>query len=275
MKKHLFTAVILLATCGIINAQTPTTLGVGINPPYGTLHVHSDTIIISGGDTNAPGPIGGGPRDSEFHHSISNIHLTNALTGTSLGHGFVIECNDHVTTLMQKEDADLIMKNHNAKIVLSANGKVGIGAVNNSYLFNVNGTARITSNLSIGGAINCSGNGVFSGTLRAGSGFFCAADGALKVKSLRVTTTDWPDYVFGGSHRLMPLSEVEGYIQVHGHLPEVPSAEKAEAEGVDLGEMNRLLLQKVEELTLYVIDLQKQLDELNCGRQSEGAKPDK
>jgi len=62
---------------------------------------------------------------------------------------------------------------------------------------------------------------------------------------------------------------------VHGHLPEIPSAEEAEADGVDLGEMNRLLLQKVEELTLYVIDLQKQLDELNCGRQSEGAKPDK
>lgn len=56
--------------------------------------------------------------------------------------------------------------------------------------------------------------------------------------------------------------EVEGYIQANGHLPEVPSAEEAEADGVDLGEMNRLLLQKVEELTLYVIDLQKQLDEL-------------
>lgn len=91
-------------------------------------------------------------------------------------------------------------------------------------------------------------------------------DGELKVKSLRVTTTDWPDYVFGSSHRLMPLGEVEDYINANGHLPEVPSAAEAEAEGVDLGEMNRLLLQKVEELTLYVIDLQKQLDELKSNK---------
>jgi hypothetical protein len=81
-----------------------------------------------------------------------------------------------------------------------------------------------------------------------------------------VTTTDWPDYVFGGGHRLMPLQEVEDYIKANGHLPEVPSADEAEADGVDLGEMNRLLLQKVEELTLYVIDLQKQLEELKSNR---------
>ena len=60
----------------------------------------------------------------------------------------------------------------------------------------------------------------------------------------------------------MPLQEVEDYINANGHLPEVPSAAEAEADGVDLGEMNKLLLQKVEELTLYVIDLQKQVKEL-------------
>ena len=70
----------------------------------------------------------------------------------------------------------------------------------------------------------------------------------------------------GGSHRLMPLGEVVDYINAHGHLPEVPSAEEAEADGVDLGEMNRLLLQKVEELTLYVIDLQKQVEELKSNK---------
>jgi hypothetical protein len=53
---------------------------------------------------------------------------------------------------------------------------------------------------------------------------------------------------------------------VHGHLPEIPSAEEAEVDGVDLGEMNKLLLQKVEELTLYVIDLQKQVEELKSNK---------
>lgn len=52
----------------------------------------------------------------------------------------------------------------------------------------------------------------------------------------------------------------------HSHLPGVPTAEEMEQEGVDLGEMNRLLMEKVEELTLYIIDLQKQIDKLKSNR---------
>ena len=57
--------------------------------------------------------------------------------------------------------------------------------------------------------------------------------------------------------------EVEQYISQHRHLPDIPSAAEVEQQGVDLGQMNALLLQKVEELTLYILDLQKQIDELN------------
>lgn len=64
----------------------------------------------------------------------------------------------------------------------------------------------------------------------------------------------------------MPLCEVEQYIAAHHHLPEVPSATEVEENGVDVGEMNKVLLQKVEELTLYIIDLQKQIDELKSNR---------
>lgn len=60
----------------------------------------------------------------------------------------------------------------------------------------------------------------------------------------------------------MPLGEVEEYIGEHGHLPQMPLAAEVAADGADLGEMNRLLLRKVEELTLYIIDLQKQIYEL-------------
>ena len=87
-------------------------------------------------------------------------------------------------------------------------------------------------------------------------------NGSLKVKDLRVTLTDWSDFVFDDGYRLMPLGEVERYIDANRHLPDIPSAQEVEEEGVDVGEMNKLLLQKVEELTLYVIDLQKQVEEL-------------
>ena len=101
-----------------------------------------------------------------------------------------------------------------------------------------------------------------NGTLTVGNGFACDAQGHLKVKNLRVTLTDWPDYVFSGSHTVMPLGELEAYIGQHSHLPGVPSAQQVEEQGAELGEMNRLLMEKVEELTLYIIDLQKQIDEL-------------
>ncbi len=79
---------------------------------------------------------------------------------------------------------------------------------------------------------------------------------------LRVTLTDWSDFVFDDGYSLRPLGEVERYIEANRHLPDIPSAQQVEKEGVDVGEMNKLLLQKVEELTLYIIDLQKQIDEL-------------
>jgi hypothetical protein len=66
-----------------------------------------------------------------------------------------------------------------------------------------------------------------------------------------------PDYVFEPTYHLKPLEEIETYIKENKHLPEVPTAKEMEKNGVQLGEMNMLLLKKVEELTLYMIEQQK------------------
>ncbi len=65
-----------------------------------------------------------------------------------------------------------------------------------------------------------------------------------------------PDYVFKEDYDLKSLEEVQNYIQKHGHLPNIPSAQEMEANGIQLGEMNMKLLEKIEELTLYVIELE-------------------
>ena len=65
----------------------------------------------------------------------------------------------------------------------------------------------------------------------------------------------------------MSLKDTEHFIKQNGHLPNIPSAAEVEKEGIQLGEMNALLLQKVEELTLYIIELQNQIDKLNKDRQ--------
>ncbi len=86
--------------------------------------------------------------------------------------------------------------------------------------------------------------------------------GLLKTREIIVDAEDWADFVFEEDYVLMPLSEVESYINQHGHLPNVPSAAEVEEEGQNLGEMNQILLQKIEELTLHLIEQQKQIDEL-------------
>lgn len=86
--------------------------------------------------------------------------------------------------------------------------------------------------------------------------------GVLFAHTVKVNAQNWPDFVFENDYKLQPLSEVERYIQEHKHLPNVPSAKEVEEDGLNVGEMNRLLLQKVEELTLHLIEQQKRIDEL-------------
>lgn len=128
------------------------------------------------------------------------------------------------------------------------------------------GALTVANNAYIGATLTVAGNTILNGSLKVGNGVYCDAGGGMKVKYLKVTLTDWPDYVFGGNHTLMPLNELETYVNEHSHLPGVPSAAEVEENGADLGEMNKLLVEKVEELTLYIIDLQKQINELKSNR---------
>ena len=82
-------------------------------------------------------------------------------------------------------------------------------------------------------------------------------NGTIRTKKVKVEATNWPDYVFAESYKLQTLSEVEAFIQKNQHLPEVPSVKEVGREGLDLGAMDATLLKKVEELTLYLIEQNK------------------
>jgi hypothetical protein len=73
-------------------------------------------------------------------------------------------------------------------------------------------------------------------------------------------TGQWSDFVFADDYQLMPLAEVEEYIKENKHLPEIPSAEQVVKEGIDLGAMDAKLLQKIEELTLHMIEQNKKIE---------------
>ncbi|MDF1548508.1 MAG: hypothetical protein P1P88_11845 [Bacteroidales bacterium] len=84
-------------------------------------------------------------------------------------------------------------------------------------------------------------------------------DGKLYSKEVRVKANVWSDFVFNKDYSLITLEDLEKYISMHRHLPGVPSEKEVVENGINVGEMNALLLQKVEELTLYLIEQDKKI----------------
>ncbi|PYF76652.1 hypothetical protein [Pedobacter nutrimenti] len=84
-----------------------------------------------------------------------------------------------------------------------------------------------------------------------------SVNGKIRAQEIKVETAGWPDYVFEESYKLPVLAETEKHIKEKGHLPGIPSAAEVKANGVELGEMSAKLLQKIEELTLYIIQQNK------------------
>ncbi|NDV69239.1 hypothetical protein [Dysgonomonas sp. 25] len=87
-------------------------------------------------------------------------------------------------------------------------------------------------------------------------------NGTIHAKEVKIDNNGWADFVFDKGYKLPTLAEVEAHIQEHKRLPEIPSEAEVKENGVDVGEMQVKLLQKVEELTLYVIQQQKELEEV-------------
>lgn len=88
-----------------------------------------------------------------------------------------------------------------------------------------------------------------------------SVDGKIRAHGVKVYTT-WADYVFKDDYILKPLEEVEEFIKQNGHLPNVPSEAEVLENGIELGAMNAKLLEKIEELTLYLIEQQKEMKQL-------------
>jgi Head domain of trimeric autotransporter adhesin len=188
------------------------------------------------------------------------------------------------------------------KMVIMGNGKVGIGESNpgfplnfpstlgdkislygnagNHYGFGVQGgTLQIhagvaTDDIAFGYGsstlfterVRFKGNGdVFIGTnnLTSGVGYKLRVGGKIMSEEVRVELqSSWPDYVFDKKYKKLSIAELEKYINTNNHLPNIPSAAEVEKDGQNLGEIQRKMLEKMEELTLYVIELKKEIEKL-------------
>lgn len=90
-----------------------------------------------------------------------------------------------------------------------------------------------------------------------------SVNGKIRAKEIKVEGGDnWPDYVFSKGYKYKTLPEIDLFIKANGHLPDMLSAKDVKNNGIDLGDMDKKLLQKIEELTLHLIDKDKQLSEV-------------
>jgi hypothetical protein len=167
---------------------------------------------------------------------------------------------------------------------LAVKGAVGIGMTSPNSTLDVNGTIHTNGTLSVDGQISTStgffsmamngGNAAtFMGPVNLGSSVGIGQDpgtealevsGNIKCNSVKINnwSIEAPDYVFEKDYKLPSLKTVEKHIVAEKHLPGVPSASDMKKNGVDLSQMNMTLLQKVEELTLYVIEQNKKIEAL-------------
>jgi hypothetical protein len=112
-----------------------------------------------------------------------------------------------------------------------------------------------TNRLYMHGQIAMGGPGA---TRKWADGYLLSVMGKIMTEEVRVRlNANWPDYVFKNDYALTPIDQLEAQIKTLGHLPGIPAAAEVESEGFDLGEMNRLQMEKIEELTLYIIELEK------------------
>jgi trimeric autotransporter adhesin len=149
-----------------------------------------------------------------------------------------------------------------ANAVVSASNSIVLGSINGT-----NG-ATVSTNVGIGvtaprTALEINGSAIIGAgitSLPAGYNLY-VANGVIseKVTIAAKNTTAWADFVFEKNYKLRPLAEVENFIQQNGHLPEVPSTQEVQANGMNLAENDAKLLQKIEELTLYVIAQDKKI----------------
>jgi len=126
-------------------------------------------------------------------------------------------------------------------------------------------------NPGVNGGIQFSNEGIINFNIRRDDVLIGRPDHEMEVKvngkiwshEVEVKLKDWWDDVFDKNYDLMPLADLETFVKTNQHLPDIPTEQQIIENGVNLGEMNALLLKKVEELTLYVIELKNELETLN------------
>lgn len=218
-------------------------VGVGLHgsytlTPFVKFHVHDGSIKLSGTD-----PVHGAP----------NIFWGGNL-GASVAGEWGLEYNSGMGGLNFWRPFGSSAGLVNNVLFLGNNNMIGIGTASPDGKLTIKQTT---------GTVSTPENALNIKDINGTTNFRVKTSGYVYARDITVMVGTFPDYVFAPGYQLMPLNELGQYVTVNRHLPGFPTAAEVDQNGLSLGETNRLLVEKVEELTLYTISLQQQLDALN------------
>ena len=216
-----------------------------------------------------------------FPFNYINSQTQTKLNGTTSDQGFSIKDNLNNTLLKVTNDGNVGIGVTNPTKKLEVNGSIGWGAGNAALTgdqgasIELRGTGTpyidfsndLTSDykarliLNSNNILEVDGN-VGIGTANT-NGYKLAVGGNVVAEEVVVKLKEnWPDYVFSKNYKKTNLDELENYIHEKGHLPNMPDAKEISTQGVNVGEVQAKLLEKIEELTLYLIDQNKKIEKL-------------
>lgn len=236
--KHIYIIILLLACWSTASAQAP---GKGAPAPKNNQPVSWEQLnLLLGAKTDTVTTINGQP-----------LSRNVSLSKTDIG----LEKVDNTSDLNKPVSSAALIA-----LAMKADKATTLAG------YGITDAALNTSVVHKSGDETIEGVKIFNGKIGIGTtsqgNYRLSVKGAIRAQALKIEPGSWADYVLYDTYKLPALNEVESFIKSNRHLPDMPSEAEVKRAGIDVGEMNVLLLKKIEELTLYMIEKDKEVGEL-------------
>jgi hypothetical protein len=267
---------VLIPPVNLLTGSVPGNVGIGINDPQDKLEVKGNLKLFAPG--NSSGSIirmYGGASDLSYiqFYKDAGAPVSMGYLGYS-GSGDYSIWYRGTATYLNSDGLGISTSAPLTKLHIVNGQDAGLANTTNGYLMLGSGTSTniIFDNNEImarnNGAVapltlQNDGGSVRIGNVAAPSGYLFAVKGKAICEELKVQLSgNWPDYVFHKNYQLKSFDELRQYIAENNHLPNIPAAAELEKNGMEVGDMQKKMMEKIEELTLYVLKLEEQVREM-------------